>query len=80
VIRGIGYRLQEEAKQHGGLTVRAAIAFLDDCDTRTAGALRAFGAPWLDRRVWVRGFGSRLTVEDALEPAAGAPYVQITAD
>jgi hypothetical protein len=95
-MRGIGYRLQAEAKQLGGLTVRHAIAFLDGCDTHAAEALRAFGEPWLDRRVWVRGFGSRLTVEQeqpvrtvthsvypwrlALEGEAGPPYVQITAD
>jgi hypothetical protein len=95
-MRGIGYRLQEEAKQVGGLTVRGAIAFLDGCDSQAAGALRAYGESWLGRAVWVRGFGSRLTVEQeqpvrtvthsahpwevALETEAGPPYVRITAD
>jgi hypothetical protein len=96
MLRGIGYRLQAEAKQLGGLTVRDAIAFLDGCDPGAAGALRAFGEPWLERAVWVRGFGSRLTVAQEhpvrtvthsvypwrLEVHAepGPPYVQITAD
>jgi len=96
LIRGIGGRLQDEAKRLGRFTVRDAIAFLDGCDTATAGALRELGEPWLDRQVWVRGFGNRLTVVReqafrtvahsvypwrlALPRDAGTPYVQISAD
>ena len=96
VIKGNGYLLQEEARRLGGLTVRNAITFLDDCDPPAATALRGFGDAWLERLVWVRGFGSRLCVEQeqpirtiaralipcgiTLETEHGTPYVRITAD
>jgi hypothetical protein len=95
-MRGTGYQLQERATRLGGLTVRSAIAFLDDHDPQSAAALRAFGEAWLDKPVWVRGFGSRLKVEQeqpvrtvarpefpwkiVIEKESGPPYVSITAD
>jgi len=95
-LLGNGYLLQEETRRLGHLTVREAIAVLDSRDPASADALRALGEPWLDRLVWVRGSGSRLTVEQerpvqtvatralpwqfSLETRAGAPYVRITAE
>jgi len=89
-----GYLLQEEERRLGGLTVRSAIALLAACDPAAAAILRTLDDTWLDRRVWIRGSGTRLSVDAerplrnvvrtggpwrfAIDTEWGTPYVQIT--